>query len=39
MRPFHEDLLEQGYVIVSIGYRLAPQIKLPEIIEERFGFV
>jgi acetyl esterase/lipase len=34
IRPFHEDLLEQGYVIVSIGYRLAPETKLPAIIED-----
>jgi acetyl esterase/lipase len=34
MRPFHEGLLEQGYVIVSIGYRLAPETKLPAIVED-----
>jgi acetyl esterase/lipase len=34
MRPFHEDLLAQGYVIVSIGYRLAPETKLSAIIED-----
>jgi acetyl esterase/lipase len=34
MRPFHEGLLEQGYVIVSVGYRLAPETKLPAIIED-----
>ena len=34
MRPFHADLLEQGYVVVSIGYRLAPETKLPAIIED-----
>ena len=34
MRPFHAGLLEQGYVIVSIGYRLAPETKLPAIIED-----
>jgi acetyl esterase/lipase len=34
MRPFHADLLEQGYVIVSIGYRLAPETKLQAIIED-----
>ena len=34
MRPFHSALLEQGYVIVSIGYRLAPETKLPAIIED-----
>jgi acetyl esterase/lipase len=33
-RPFHASLLEQGYVIVSIGYRLAPETKLPAIIED-----
>jgi acetyl esterase/lipase len=32
VRPFHAGLLEQGYVIVSIGYRLAPETKLPAII-------
>jgi len=30
MRPFHSALLEQGYVIVSIGYRLAPETPLSE---------
>jgi acetyl esterase/lipase len=34
MRPFHDGLLEQGYVIVSIGYRLAPETKLSAIIED-----
>jgi acetyl esterase/lipase len=34
MRPFHTDLLEQGYVVVSIGYRLAPETRLPAIIED-----
>jgi acetyl esterase/lipase len=34
MRPFHSALLEQGYVIVSIGYRLAPETKLPPIVED-----
>ncbi|HLJ16588.1 MAG TPA: alpha/beta hydrolase [Bryobacteraceae bacterium] len=34
MRPFHAGLLEQGYVIVSIGYRLAPETKLPAIVED-----
>jgi acetyl esterase/lipase len=34
MRPFHTGLLDQGYVIVSIGYRLAPETKLPAIVED-----
>jgi acetyl esterase/lipase len=34
MRPFHTGLLDEGYVIVSIGYRLAPETKLPAIIED-----
>ena len=34
MRAFHTSLLDQGYVIVSIGYRLAPETKLPAIIED-----
>ena len=34
MRPFLAGLLDQGYVIVSIGYRLAPETKFPVIIED-----
>jgi len=33
-RRFHSALLEQGYVVVSIDYRLAPETKLPGIIED-----
>lgn len=29
-----EPLLNEGYVVVSIDYRLAPQVKLPAIIED-----
>jgi acetyl esterase/lipase len=32
--PFPDELLKLGYVIVSIDYRLAPETKLPEIIED-----
>ena len=34
MRPFHERLLRMGCVVVSIDYRLAPETKLPGIIED-----
>jgi acetyl esterase/lipase len=30
----HDDLLADGYVVVSIDYRLAPETKLPGIIED-----
>ena len=30
-----ERFLEEGYVIVAIDYRLAPETKLPQILEER----
>jgi acetyl esterase/lipase len=33
-RPFHAALLNQGYVVVSIDYRLAPETKLQAIIED-----
>jgi acetyl esterase/lipase len=32
VKPFHEELLKQGFVVVSIDYRLAPETKLPAII-------
>jgi acetyl esterase/lipase len=31
---FHRELLKQGYVVVSIDYRLAPETKLAAIIED-----
>lgn len=31
---FHNGLLDRGYVVVSIDYRLAPETKLPRIIED-----
>ena len=34
LHPFQEQLLEQGYAVVSIDYRLAPETKLPGIIED-----
>jgi len=33
-RPFHAALLNGGYVVVSIDYRLAPETKLAAIIED-----
>lgn len=33
-RLFHEGLLKEGYVVVSIGYRLTPETKLPAIVED-----
>ena len=31
---FHAELLQRGFVVVSIDYRLAPETKLPGIIED-----
>src|SRR6266851_2372859 len=31
---FHVELLKQGFVVISIDYRLAPETKLPAIIED-----
>ncbi|MBI4874340.1 MAG: alpha/beta hydrolase [Acidobacteria bacterium] len=33
-RRFHNALLKQGYIVVSIDYRLAPETKLPAIVED-----
>ena len=33
-RPFHAGLVNSGFVVVSIDYRLAPETKLPAIIED-----
>src|SRR5580698_950289 len=33
-RRFADELLKRGYVVVSIDYRLAPETKLPGIIED-----
>src|SRR5688572_25085713 len=32
--PWREMILTNGYVLVSLDYRLAPQAKLPEIIQD-----
>jgi len=32
--PFQSKLLDMGYVVVSIDYRLAPETKLPAILED-----
>lgn len=40
--PIQQPLLEQGCVVVSIDYRLAPESKLPDLIsdvEEAFGWI
>lgn len=31
---FHPEVLKRGYIVVSIDYRLAPETKLPGIIED-----
>lgn len=33
-RPLRDKLLQAGYVVVSIDYRLAPETKLPTILED-----
>ena len=33
-RPFHSGLERLGYIVVSIDYWLAPETKLPAIIED-----
>src|SRR5436309_2428159 len=33
-RALREALLRAGYILVSIDYRLAPETKLPEILED-----